>query len=34
MVIRLASYTTNSVWAKEFEFGLNVLTEGLAVKLT
>jgi len=32
-VIRLASYTTNSDWAKEFEFGLNVLTEGLAAKL-
>ncbi|MCJ8012187.1 TetR/AcrR family transcriptional regulator C-terminal domain-containing protein [Paenibacillus sp. KQZ6P-2] len=32
-VIRLASYTTNSDWVKEFKFGLDVLTEGLAVKL-
>ncbi|MNF98734.1 hypothetical protein D3C84_816050 [compost metagenome] len=32
-IIRLASYTTNSDWAKEFEFGLDVLIEGLAVRL-
>ncbi|MNQ77340.1 Tetracycline repressor protein class B from transposon Tn10 [compost metagenome] len=32
-IIRLASYTTNSDWPKEFEFGLDVLIEGLAVRL-
>ncbi|SEG74913.1 TetR/AcrR family transcriptional regulator [Paenibacillus sp. UNC499MF] len=32
-LIRLASHTTNTNWAKEFEFGLGVLINGFAAKL-